>query len=210
MPADSLQKQVGRDTQGRFRKGQSGNPVGRRPGSRNRATVIAEQLLEGQAATLVRKAVEMALDGDSVALKLCLDRILAPCRERPVEVALPPLESSSDLARVMGAVAAAAAEGQITPAEAADLAQVVETTMRALEATELRRKVFERLVKEFGLDEPEEDVEEEEEEDLWDDEEDDEPYPWEKNGKAEEEKAEEEADDQPNGADDGGWPRGSA
>jgi hypothetical protein len=37
MPVDSLQKQEGRDPEGRFRKGQSGNPAGRVRGSHNKA-----------------------------------------------------------------------------------------------------------------------------------------------------------------------------
>jgi len=57
MTADSLQKQ----NQGRagrlFEKGQSGNPGGRRPGWRNRATLAAEVLLEGEAEALTRMAI---------------------------------------------------------------------------------------------------------------------------------------------------------
>ena len=54
----------------RFKKG---NP-GRRPGSRNKATVAVEALLDGEAEKLTRKAIEMALAGDTVAMRLCLDR----------------------------------------------------------------------------------------------------------------------------------------
>jgi hypothetical protein len=76
-----------------FEKGRSGNPAGRRRGSRDRATLAAIVLLEGEAEPLTRKAVELALDGDPVALRLCTERIQAPCRERPVKLALPPIES---------------------------------------------------------------------------------------------------------------------
>jgi hypothetical protein len=67
-------------------KGQSGNPSGRPPGARHKATVAAEALLDGEAEGLTRKALEMALDGDTVALRLCLERILPPRRERPVHL----------------------------------------------------------------------------------------------------------------------------
>src|SRR5260370_33248870 len=70
-------------------RGESGNPAGRPMGARHKATVAAEALLDGEAEALTRKAVEMALAGDGTALRLCLDRILPPRRERPVRVTTP-------------------------------------------------------------------------------------------------------------------------
>ena len=40
-------------------------------------------LLEGETEAITRKAVELALAGDPVALRLCVERILPPMRERP-------------------------------------------------------------------------------------------------------------------------------
>src|SRR5689334_3084270 len=68
---------------GRFSKGQSGNPRGKPKGARHRSTLAAEALLDGEAEALTRKAIEMALAGESTALRLCLNRILSPRRERP-------------------------------------------------------------------------------------------------------------------------------
>src|SRR5262245_39750900 len=48
-----------------FKPGQSGNPDARAKGARNRATVAAERLLDGEADTLTRKAIELAKDGDT-------------------------------------------------------------------------------------------------------------------------------------------------
>ena len=78
-PAKTGSKQVG----GRFEKGVSGNPGGRPAGSRNVATLACESLLEGQAEALTQKAVDIALAGDTVALKLCIDRIFSPRKHRP-------------------------------------------------------------------------------------------------------------------------------
>ena len=72
-----------RDRRGRFVKGGSGNPAGRPPGIMNQATRDAAVLLSGEAGALTRKAIEMALAGDIAALRLCVDRIIAPQRDQP-------------------------------------------------------------------------------------------------------------------------------
>ena len=106
------------------------------PGTRNRATTLAEQLFDGRAAALANKAVEMALAGDAAALRLCLGRIIAPRRHRPAAFALPPINSAADFAPAMAAIAAAIGDGALSTGEAWELAQLVDTFIRAIEAGE--------------------------------------------------------------------------
>ncbi|MGC2077599.1 MAG: DUF5681 domain-containing protein [Xanthobacteraceae bacterium] len=80
---------TGRDQAGRWRKGASGNKAGKPPGARHKVTLAAETLLDSEAETLSRKAIELALTGDVSALRLCLDRILPPRKDRPVRFNLP-------------------------------------------------------------------------------------------------------------------------
>jgi hypothetical protein len=136
MPADSQQMQGERNEQGQFVKGQSGNPAGRVPGTRNRATVLAEQLFDGASGALANKAVAMALAGDAAALRLCIGRIIGPRRHRPTGFALPPLRTAADLAPAMAAIAEAVGEGVLSTSEAGELAQVVDISIRAIEAGE--------------------------------------------------------------------------
>ncbi len=105
-----------------FEKGRPGNPAGRRVGCRNKTTIAAAALLAGEAEALTRKAVELALVGDRTAMRLCLERILPPCRDRMVKFALPPIESAADIAAAMKAVTSALAGGMISPGEAATIA----------------------------------------------------------------------------------------
>jgi len=134
--ANTSQKQAGG-----FKKGVSGNPRGRPAGSRNKATLACEALLDGQAEALTQKAIEMALAGDVVALRLCLDRIYPPRKDRPVTFPLPPITSARDAADIMGAVAEAVAAGHITPTEGAEYAKVVDAYVKAYHAAELDDRV---------------------------------------------------------------------
>jgi hypothetical protein len=72
---------------------------------------------------------------------LCIERILPPCRERAVKFALPPIESAADIAAAMKAVTSALAGGVITPGEAARIAAVVDTFVRAIETSDFERRL---------------------------------------------------------------------
>jgi Family of unknown function (DUF5681) len=138
MPAETTApKQRGRP----FPKGVSGNPRGRLPGTRNAATVVAEQLLDGEAEALIRKAIEKAKQGDMVALRLCLERIVPPRRDRPLQFRIPALNSAGDASKAMAAITTAVASGEMTPAEAAELSRVIEVYVRALETAEIEQRL---------------------------------------------------------------------
>jgi hypothetical protein len=124
-----------------FEKGQSGNPAGRPPGARNKATVMAELLLQGEAEAMMRLAIERAKAGDTAALRMCLDRLLPPCRHRAIEFEIPRLTSAADAAAAMAAITAGVAVGDLTPAEAGELSGLVDRFVRALETTVMEQRV---------------------------------------------------------------------
>jgi hypothetical protein len=140
----SLQKTAKAAKKGRgrlFPKGQSGNPGGRPRGSSNRATRAAEMLLDGEATALTRKAVELALAGDQAALRLCLERTVAPRRERAVEFALPPIRSADDILAAIKVVSGAVGRGAITPGEGFTLSQMIEAFLRAIDASDFENRL---------------------------------------------------------------------
>ena len=143
--ADSLQNQQILQKQrprGRpFVKGQSGNPAGRPAGKRNRATRAVEALLAGEAEALTRKAVEMALGGNAVALKLCLERLAAPQREPPASLQLPTLRAAAELPGAMAALAAAVSRGGLSAGEAEAFGRLLQGFARLFEACEVEARV---------------------------------------------------------------------
>src|SRR5687767_3759377 len=72
-----------------------GNP-GRPKGSRNKATLALEALLDGEAEAIARKAVELAKAGDTVALRLCLERIIPARKDRPVAFVMPEITTAAE------------------------------------------------------------------------------------------------------------------
>jgi hypothetical protein len=134
---EEQQKQRGRP----FEKGRSGNPAGRPRGSRNRSALAMQHALDGEAQALTRKAVELALEGNTTALKLCLDRLLAPHRDRTVPVKLPPVEGAGGLAGTMAAIVAATGDGEISSTEAARWARLVDVFIKALETHDFEQRL---------------------------------------------------------------------
>lgn len=68
-----------------FVKGQSGNPSGRPRGSKDRYTKFRE-MVEGDTPDIIRKVVQIALDGDLAAARIILDRVWPQDSERELEL----------------------------------------------------------------------------------------------------------------------------
>ncbi len=135
--ADTTPAKAGRKQNGRFQKGVSGNPRGRRQGSRHKATIAMEVILDGEAEKLTRKAVEMALNGDATAMRLVMERLLPPRRTRPVRLSLPEIHSATDVDTAVSAVIQSMAVGDMTPDDAGQIAAVLEVRRRSIATVEI-------------------------------------------------------------------------
>lgn len=131
------QKQAEESHKGQFKKGQSGNPGGRPKGSRNRATLAAEALLDGEAEALSRTAIVLALDGDTVALRLCLERLIPVRRSRLVTFDLPTTSTAQDIVCAHDAVLAAVSDGELSPEEGEVVMGLLERKRMAIETADL-------------------------------------------------------------------------
>src|SRR5258705_8372463 len=120
-----------------FQPGQSGNPNGRPKGSRNASTLALEALLDGEAEALTRKAVDLALAGDITALRLCLDRILPPRKDRPVSFEMPKINNAQDARVASAALLEAVSSGNLTPSEASEVGKLIDAYVKTIELTEV-------------------------------------------------------------------------
>src|SRR4030081_29763 len=104
-----------------FQKGQSGNPPGHPRGSRNRATILFQNLLEDDAEAIARKAVDMAKAGDIAAIRICMDRLAPARRNDAIVFELPPIERATDTVVAAATIVTAVAGGGLAPAEGGGL-----------------------------------------------------------------------------------------
>jgi hypothetical protein len=125
----------------RWRKGQSGNPAGKPKGARHRMTRAAETLLDGEAQNLTRKAVELALAGDTTALRLCLERVLPALKSRPINLDLPAIGNAQDLGPAFNAVLDGLAGGALLLDEATAVVGILEAKRRAIETSDIEKRL---------------------------------------------------------------------
>lgn len=137
-----VQQEMGRNKKGQFAKGHVHNPKGRIPGSRNRATEAALTLMEGQLDQITQTLINAALEGDMTAIRLVLERLVPPCKEKTLpQLDLPPVADAQSLPKLTAAVLDAVSRGDLTPGEANALASLVGSHGKAIELAELEDRL---------------------------------------------------------------------
>ena len=121
-----------------FKKGESGNPQGRPKGILDKRVEL-RALLDPHKKELVAKAVERALDGDTQALRLCLERLIPPIKSQdlPVEIQIP----TGTLVERAEAVLALGASGDLSISDLSTLMQMVSTMARIIDVDDLERRI---------------------------------------------------------------------
>ena len=74
-------------------------------------------------------------------MRICLDRILPPRKDRPVAFELPKIESAKDAANAISAVLVAVSSGEITPADAGEITKLLDAYVKAFETAELAERI---------------------------------------------------------------------
>jgi hypothetical protein len=123
-----------RDARGRFVPGQSGNPSGKAPGTRNRATLLRAALDSEEGPAMARIIIDKALAGDVVTAKFCISRLEPKPRSLGIEIDLPEGARARDIVAGFDATMRAMAKGEITPEEALQVTRVLDGRRKAIEA----------------------------------------------------------------------------
>lgn len=123
-----------------FVPGQSGNPAGRKAGSKNKMTVLCENLLGGDAEAIMKTLIAQALAGEGVALRLAVERMLPvrAARDRSISgLELPRLAKAEDIVLAMASVLEHVAAGNMTLSEAGEFARLLEGQRKNIETSDL-------------------------------------------------------------------------
>jgi hypothetical protein len=121
----------------RFKPGNPGKPKG----ARSRATLAVEALLNGEAEMLTRTAIDKALEGDTVALRLCLERLAPPRKDSPITIELPPITTAGDVVIASAAVLSAVGAGEISPDEAGRVMALLTAHKNIVETGDLESRI---------------------------------------------------------------------
>jgi Family of unknown function (DUF5681) len=124
-----------------FRPGKSGNPAGKRKGSRNHVLLALDRIGGEAAEEVLQAAVTAARGGDMRAAELILSRCWPARKGRPLALNLPPLSSAGDLRAAVAAVVAEVTAGRLTPDEGTAVVALIEIQRRAIETVELEARI---------------------------------------------------------------------
>ncbi|MDR7039973.1 hypothetical protein J2X36_004751 [Methylobacterium sp. BE186] len=94
--------------------------------------MTADDLLEAAAVPLMRKTIELALSGDRVSLRYCLDRLARSKATRPVPFTLPEVNAPEDHPKATRALLEAVASGALHSEDAAARAKLLDAHVQAM------------------------------------------------------------------------------
>ena len=122
---------------------------GRPPGSRNKRTVAAHNLLDRYSEPLMLKAVTMALQGDKSMLQLLLKLIPSRAKDQPVKLGSLRIRTAEDLNQASQILLNKVAAGALTPGDGQVINELLECRRHIIETTEFtaRLSAIEQLFK---------------------------------------------------------------
>jgi hypothetical protein len=126
----------------RGRPFQPGNKFGRGrpPGSRNKKTVLVDELLAENSQPLLRKALKLAQQGNVPMLRLLLDRALPRPKDAPVTIGPLPMDTPEELLEAQTKVMQHLLLGKLTPNQAERIFSLMGNYRRLLKSEVLERR----------------------------------------------------------------------
>jgi hypothetical protein len=109
---------------------------GRRRGSQNKKSSVAQDVLSTHADAILRKAVVLALQGDTPMVRLLVSYVLGRPSDSPIRVGPLPVTTAEELDESSEVILKKASEGKISLTQAQDLAALLEARRRVIDTRE--------------------------------------------------------------------------
>lgn len=138
---------AGRNPDGRFALGARGNPSGKPKGTRHRATMMAEKLIDKDAAAIIKKLITKAKAGEPWAMKFVAERLIPTARSRATPFELPPIDGPSDLPQAVRCALDAAAKGDLGLEDAERIVALLAGLRAAYEGADMAARLDEMAAK---------------------------------------------------------------
>jgi hypothetical protein len=106
-----------------------------------RHTATLEALLDAEGENLLRAAIERGRAGDVGALRMAIERIMPPLKDRLVTLPLEQIETVADLLKAIGVVIADVARGKLTPTEGSTLVAMLSAMRSVFETSEMETRL---------------------------------------------------------------------
>ena len=122
----------------KFAKGQTGNRAGKPRGAKDKRTEL-RALLDPHKEALAAKVVELALGGDTTALRICIDRLMPALR--PIDGLVDIRLSGATLTEKAEQILEAVGAGRVSPDQGARLLDAIAACAKLREADDLDRRI---------------------------------------------------------------------
>lgn len=122
---------------------QPGNRFGRgRPrGSRNKRTMLAQELLDSHAEAVMRQALVLALKGDPQFIRILLGHILPRRKDLPLETGPLPMGSAAELSQSWEKLMKKLTSGQISLSDASGIADLLDRRRHVIETEDHEKRI---------------------------------------------------------------------
>lgn len=127
----------------RGRPFEPGNTMGQgRPrGSRNKRTMLTE-LMQDHGEAMIKQCQVLALQGDPTALRLCMERLLPPCKPSNNRFRMPQLKTMADIVKAFPVLARAVASGKLSAQEGEAISRIFEGHRRAIADEDFEKRLL--------------------------------------------------------------------
>lgn len=122
-----------RDSRGRFAPGNGG----RKPGSRNRVNARLDHIFSKDAATVAEATIKAAKSGDTVAMRLVLERAFPAPKDRHLQ----PIELPESPPEAAAAIVRAVAGGDLAPSDGERLMALTKARAELASLEEIERRL---------------------------------------------------------------------